>query len=93
MHKQVKAEQTVLETTQKDDARRLEYLLKKHQSKLGDEAFGRRDLRAAEQWFTQALGATPHSKELLSRLAACASAATPPAPHAAAADQPGADAG
>ena len=47
--------------------------------KLGDEAFGRKDLAAAERWFAQGLGLVPRSAELLSRLAACAMAEAPPA--------------
>ena len=46
--------------------------------KLGDEAFGRKDVKAAERWFAQALAATPRSVELLARLASCALAAAPP---------------
>ena len=46
--------------------------------KLGDEAYGRKDVDGAQRWFEQALAATPESVPLLSRLAACALARTPP---------------
>ena len=46
--------------------------------KLGDEAFGRKDVAGAERWFAQGLALCPQSADFLSRLADCASAATPP---------------
>ena len=48
--------------------------------KLGDEAFGRKDVAAAERWYEQSLGADPSHAALHGKLADCAAAASPADP-------------